>query len=156
MCQRTSLKPTFLSEKSRQKNFAPTTPLYFGEAFEFPKDFSRKSFVSGFVAEAPTYNAHKKHGIAVLFLLFFVMSWNCVPNLALRGFFEKSSLKISKNFPHRRATSLWQKLLSSQIRRAVMQNTPYLCRIHLKIFILFPVFFKKSLYFPYYFAIINM
>ena len=157
MCQRTSLKPTFLSEKSRQKNFAPTTPLYFGEAFEFPKDFSRKVLCVRVPRRtAPTYNAHKKHGIAVLFLLFFVMSWNCVPNLALRGFFEKSSLKIRKNFPHRRATSLWQKLLRSQIRRAVMQDTPYLCRIHLKIFILFPVFLKKSLYFPYYFAIINM
>ena len=25
-----------------RKNFPPTTPLHFGEAFEFPKDFSRK------------------------------------------------------------------------------------------------------------------
>ena len=39
------------------KNFAQKTPLYFGEAFEFPKDFSRKVLWSGFGAEAPTDNA---------------------------------------------------------------------------------------------------
>ena len=60
---------TFLSEKCVPKNFAPTTPLYFGEVFEFPKDFLQKVLWSGFGAEAPTFNAHKKHGIAVLFNL---------------------------------------------------------------------------------------
>ena len=136
MCQRTSLKPTFLSEKSRQKNFAPTTPLYFGEAFEFPKDFSRKvlcvwvwggspnllffrrkvgkrtshrlyhfilakllrfqrtfhekSFVSGFGAEAPTYNAHKKHGIAVLFYFLSTVGTCRDGTSALRGFLKKA------------------------------------------------------------------
>ena len=146
----------FFRRKVRQRTSLKTHHFILVKLLSFQRTFHEKSFVSGFGADALTYNAHKKHGIAVLFLLSFVMSWNCVPNLALRGFFEKSSLKIRKNFPHRRATSLWQKLLSSQIRRAVMQNTPYLCRIHLKIFILFPVFLKKSLYFPYYFAIINM
>ena len=141
-------QPTFLSEKSRQKNFAPTTPLYFGEAFEFPKDFSRKVLCVRVPRRtAPTYNAHKKHGIAVLFLLFFVMSWNCVPNLALRGFFEKSSLKIRKNFPHRRATSLWQKNFS-------YANTPCRYARHtlfmpdsFKNFYSFSCFFKKVLVF---------
>ena len=51
------------------KNFAPNIPLYFGEVFEFPKDFLQKVLWSGFGAEAPTSNAHKKHGIAVLFNL---------------------------------------------------------------------------------------
>ena len=146
----------FFRRKVGKRTLHQPPHFILAKLLRFQRTFHEKSFVSGFGVETPTYNAHKKHGIAVLFLLSFVMSWNCVPNLALRGFFEKSSLKIRKNFPHRRATSLWQKLLSSQIRRAVMQNTPYLCRIHLKIFVLFPVFFKKSLYFPYHFAIINM
>ena len=28
------------------KNFVPNTPLYFSKAFEFPKDFSRPTFLS--------------------------------------------------------------------------------------------------------------
>ena len=36
----------------------------------FQRTFHEKSFVSGFGAEAPTFNAHtKKHGDAVLFIL---------------------------------------------------------------------------------------
>ena len=76
----------FSYKKSRQKNFPPNVPLHFGEAFEVPKNFAQKQhfilvkllkfqetflekfLVSGFGAEAPTDNAHKKHGIAVLFL----------------------------------------------------------------------------------------
>ena len=33
---------TFPPQKGKPKNFAPNTPLYLGEAFEIPKDFSRK------------------------------------------------------------------------------------------------------------------
>ena len=51
------------------KNFAPNIPLHFSEAFGFPKDFSRKVLWSGFGADAPTFNAHEKHGNAVLFNL---------------------------------------------------------------------------------------
>jgi len=54
------------------KNFTPTAPLYFGKAFEIPKDFLQKVLWSGFGADAPTFNTHKKHGNAVLFY-FFVM-----------------------------------------------------------------------------------
>ena len=32
----------FSYKKSKQKNFPPNTPLYFCEAFEFPRNFSRK------------------------------------------------------------------------------------------------------------------
>ncbi len=54
-------RPTFLERKGRQKNFTPTTSLYFGEAFEDSQEtFLEKFLVSGFGAEAPTYNAHKK------------------------------------------------------------------------------------------------
>ena len=35
----------------------------------FQRTFPEKSFVSGFGADAPTDNAHKKHGNAVLFNL---------------------------------------------------------------------------------------
>ena len=38
---------TFLSEKSKQKNSVPNTSLYFGEAFEVPKDFLQKVLWSG-------------------------------------------------------------------------------------------------------------
>ena len=66
---------TYLSyKKGKPKNFPSTTPLYFGEAF-----------VSGFGADAPTFNAHTKTRINARFL-FFINSWNCVPNLASRNF----------------------------------------------------------------------
>ena len=67
------------------KNFAPITPIYFCKVFEIPKDFLQKVLWSGFGAEAPTFNAHKKHGIAVLFNLSKYVG-TAVPNLALRGF----------------------------------------------------------------------
>ena len=34
----------------------------------FQRTFLEKSLVSGLGADAPTVNAHKKHGIAVLFI----------------------------------------------------------------------------------------
>ena len=44
-----------------RKTFAPNTLIYFGEAFEDSQEtFLEKFLVSGFGAEAPTYNAHKK------------------------------------------------------------------------------------------------
>ncbi len=67
------------------KTFAPTTPIFLTKLLRFQRTFLEKSFVSGFGAEAPTFNAHKKHGIAVLFY-FVKMCWNGVPNLALRDF----------------------------------------------------------------------
>ena len=52
----------------------------------FQRTFHEKSFVSGFGAEAPTFNAHtKKHGDAVLFILSKYIG-TAVPNLALRCF----------------------------------------------------------------------
>ena len=38
-----SIKIAYLSyKKGKPKNFTPTAPIYFGKAFEIPKDFSRK------------------------------------------------------------------------------------------------------------------
>ena len=51
------------------KNFPPNTSIYFGEAFEVPRNFSRKVSCVGVWGDAPTDNARKKHGIAVLFTL---------------------------------------------------------------------------------------
>ena len=43
------------------KNFAPNTPnLLWRKLLRFQRTFHEKSFVSGFGAEAPTDNAHKK------------------------------------------------------------------------------------------------
>ena len=54
-------RPTFLERKGRQKNFTPTTSLCFCEAFEDSQEtFLEKFLMSGFGAEAPIYNPHKK------------------------------------------------------------------------------------------------
>ena len=68
MCQRTSLKPTFLSEKSRQKNFAPNTPIYFCEAFEVPRNFSRKVSCVGVPRRKPQHLTHTKNAVYTAFL----------------------------------------------------------------------------------------
>ena len=63
----------FSYKKSKQKNFPPTTPLYFGKAFEIPKDFSRKVSLIGVWGGQPQHSMHrkrKKHGNAVLFVIF--------------------------------------------------------------------------------------
>ena len=38
-------KHTFFSEKGLPKNFTPTTSLYFGEAFEVARNFSRPTLI---------------------------------------------------------------------------------------------------------------
>ena len=60
------------------KNFARKTPLYFGEAFEIPKDFSRKVLWSGFGAYAPTFSAYTKNAALPRF-------FNCRQQLELRS-----------------------------------------------------------------------
>ena len=44
------------------KNFAPTIPLHFGKAFEFPKDFLRKVLWSGFGADSPNLLFFRRKG----------------------------------------------------------------------------------------------
>ena len=65
----------FFRRKVGKRTFVPNTPIYFGEAFEVPRNFPEKFLVSGIGADAPTSNAHtKKHGDAVLFIF-------CIKNL---------------------------------------------------------------------------
>ena len=79
-------KLTFPPQKGKPKNFAPTMPLYFSEAFEIPKDFSRKVLCVRVWGDAPTDNTHEKNAALPRFLFFGIICWNCVPNLALRDF----------------------------------------------------------------------
>ena len=92
--------PTYLSyKKGKPKNFLPNIPLYWGKDFEFPKDFSRKVLWSGFGQTPQLTMPTKKHGVAVLFIIA-IICWNCVPNLALRGFL-KNPLKNQQKLSYR-------------------------------------------------------
>ena len=53
MCQRTSHQPHY---------------FIWAKLLKFQETFLEKFLVSGFGADAPTDNAHKKHGVAVLFI----------------------------------------------------------------------------------------
>ena len=68
------------------------------KVFEIPKDFLQKVLWSGFGAEATTFNAHKKHGNAVLSYLSKYVG-TAVRGPCFKRLFEKSPLKIRKNFP---------------------------------------------------------
>ena len=60
---------------------------FLAKLLRFQRTFLEKSFVSGFGAEATTFNAYtKKRGNAAFFIIG-IMCWRtAVPNLALRGF----------------------------------------------------------------------
>ena len=60
------------------KNFPQNTPLYFCEAFEIPKDFSRKVLCVGVGADAPTFSAYTKNAALPRF-------FNCRQQLELRS-----------------------------------------------------------------------
>ena len=64
VCQRTSLKMHH---------------FILAKLLRFQRAFHEKSFVSGFGADAPTYNAQKKHGVAVLLILLKNVDWACKP-----------------------------------------------------------------------------
>ena len=51
---------TFLIRKVSKRISHRNTPIYFGEAFEIPKDFSRKVLCVRVWGDAPTDNAHNK------------------------------------------------------------------------------------------------
>ncbi len=54
--------------KDPQKLSYRTHRFIFAKLLKFQRTFHEKSFVSGFGANAPTDNAHKKHGISVYFI----------------------------------------------------------------------------------------
>ena len=59
---------TFLIRKVSKRISNRIHRFIVAKVFEVPQEtFYKKFLVSGFGAEAPTDNAHKKHGIAVLF-----------------------------------------------------------------------------------------
>ena len=90
---------TFPPQKGKPKNFAPNTPLYLGEAFEIPKDFSRKVLCVRVWGGQPQLITHtKKHGNAVFFILgHYMLELRSKP--CFKELFVKSPLKIRKNFP---------------------------------------------------------
>ena len=89
---------TFLSEKGVGENFAPKIPLYFGKAFEVPRNFSRKVSCVGVWGGQPQHSMHtKKHGNAVLLFFYNVLELRSKP--CFKGLFVKSPLKIRQNFP---------------------------------------------------------
>ena len=95
--QRTFLDLPFFRRKVDIRTFAQIYHLFWRKLLKFQETFLEKFLVSGFGAEAPTFNAHKKHGNAVLFY-FFVICWNCRSKPCFKGLFVKSPLKIRKNF----------------------------------------------------------
>ena len=97
---------TFLSEKSRKKNFPSTTPIYLGKVFEIPKDFLQKVLWSGFGAEAPTDNAPKKVRQCRAFFIIKTC-WNCRSKPCFKVLLKKR-LKNPQNFCPEHTTSFWQ------------------------------------------------
>ena len=67
MCHR-----TFPPRKVGKRTFAPNTPIYFCEAFGFPKDFSRKVLWSRFGADSPNIQRHKKARQCRAFYFFII------------------------------------------------------------------------------------
>ena len=94
-----SFAPTYFSyKKSRQKNFPQNyNTLLWRKFLRFQRTFYKKSFVSGFGAEAPTDNAHKKTRISPRFL-FFHQHLELRSKPCFKVLFVKSPLKIRKNF----------------------------------------------------------
>ena len=59
-------KLTFLERKVSQRISRRIYHFILAKLLRFQRTFHEKSFVAGFGADAPTDNAHKKHGNAVL------------------------------------------------------------------------------------------
>ena len=96
--QRTFLDLPFFRRKVDIRTFAQIYHLFRRKLLKFQETFPEKFLVSGFGAEAPTFNTHKKHGIAVLFYFFVIICWNCRSKPCFKVLFVKSTLKIRKNF----------------------------------------------------------
>ena len=81
------------------KNFAQKHHFILAKLLKFQETFLEKFLVSGFGATPQHITlTQKKHGAAVLFNLSLTVG-TAVPNLRFKGLFEKSPLKIRKNFP---------------------------------------------------------
>ena len=66
---------TFLERKVNQRTFPRIHHFILAELLGFQRTFHEKSFVSGFGADAPTFNAtHKKHVTSRAFLYYTAVS----------------------------------------------------------------------------------
>ena len=79
------------------KNFAQKHHFILAKLLKFQETFLEKFLVSGFGADAPTDNTHKKARRRRAFYLSIYVG-TAVPNLRFKGLFVKSPLKIRKNF----------------------------------------------------------
>ena len=111
-------------KKGVPKNFPQNTPLYFGEAFEVPRDFSRKVLCVGVGGRRPNIQClHKKRGIAAFFY--------CRQQLELRSkpcfkVLLKKRLKNPQNFCTDYTTLFWQSPLG-RVPRHYATNIKNLC-----------------------------
>ena len=71
-----------------RKNFHQTHHFILAKLLSFQRTFPEKSFGRGLGRKPQLTMPTKKHGVAVLFIIAIIY-WNCVPNLALRGFLKK-------------------------------------------------------------------
>ena len=76
----------------------------------FQRTFLEKSFVSGFEADSPDVRRTQKTRRNPRFY-FFVICWNCVPNLLFLPFFRR---KVSQRTSHRICQFILAKLLKFQ------------------------------------------
>ena len=90
-----------------RKNFPQTPNFILVKLLKFQETFPEKFLVSGFGADAPTFNATKKRGNAVLFIFrHYMLELRSKP--CFKGLFEKSPLKIRKNFSPNNTTLFWR------------------------------------------------
>ncbi len=64
---------------------------------KFQETFLEKFLVSGFGADAPNNNAYTKKRGEIRVFYFFIICWNCVPNLRFKVLLKKP-LKNPQNF----------------------------------------------------------
>ena len=94
----------FFQRKVCQRTSHQTHYFILSEAFEIPKDFSRKVLCVGvWGRQPPTDNAHKKTRRRRVFY-FFVNSWNCRSKPCFKVLLKKH-LKNPQNFPTDYTTS---------------------------------------------------
>ena len=100
LCRGLGQTPTpFFRRKVCQRTSHRMYHFILAKAFEDPQEtFPEKFLVSGFGAEATTFNAHTKSTAIPCFFIYQNMS-ELRSKPCFKGLFVKSPLKIRKNFP---------------------------------------------------------
>ena len=78
------------------------------------KKLFSKSFFDRGLRRSPNIQCLRKKRGGIRVFYFFVNSWNCVRGPCFKVLFEKSPLKIRKNFCTEYTTLFWRKLLGFQ------------------------------------------